>query len=33
MYVLTSMTLDKEQGIEVMNQSIEAIANVIKEKG
>ncbi len=33
MYVMTSMTLDKEQGIEVMNQAIEAIGVVIRAKG
>lgn len=33
MYVMTCMTLDKELGIETMNQSIEAITAVIKAKG
>mmetsp|Transcript_1293 Transcript_1293/g.1751 ORF Transcript_1293/g.1751 Transcript_1293/m.1751 type:complete len:320 (+) Transcript_1293:13-972(+) len=33
LYVMTSMTLDKEVGIETMNQAIEAIATVIREKG
>jgi translation initiation factor 2 alpha subunit (eIF-2alpha) len=32
-YVITSMTLDKELGIETMNQAIEAITTVIKLKG
>lgn len=33
MYVMTTMTLDKEHGIEMMNQAIETISNVIKSKG
>lgn len=33
MYVMTSMTLDKELGIETMNLAIETIANSIKAKG
>lgn len=33
MYVMTCMTLDKEQGLEIMNQSIEVIANCIRSKG
>ena len=30
---MTSMTLDKECGIETINNAIEAITTVIKEKG
>ncbi len=33
MYVMTCMTLDKEAGLEVMNQAIEAIAACIRSKG
>jgi translation initiation factor 2 subunit 1 len=33
MYVMTSMTLDKDLGIETMNQAIEAISASIKAKG
>ena len=33
MYVMTCMTLDKEQGLEIMNHSIEAITATIKSKG
>jgi len=33
MYVMTSMTLDKDLGIETMNLAIEAISNSIKAKG
>lgn len=33
MYVMTCMTLDKELGLETMNQCIEAIATVIRAKG
>lgn len=33
MYVMTSMTLDKDQGLEVMNKAIEAIGESIKSKG
>lgn len=33
MYVMTSMTLDKDLGIEAMNNAIEAIAACIKAKG
>lgn len=33
MYVMTTMTLDKDQGIEVMNQAIEAVGAVIRSKG
>eukprot|EP01039_Chlorochromonas_danica_P005317 gene5317-5852_t len=33
MYVMTTMTLDKDQGIEVMNQAIEAVGVVIRSKG
>lgn len=33
MYVMTSMTLDKDLGIEAMNNAIEAIAACIKTKG
>jgi hypothetical protein len=33
MYVMTCMTLDKEQGLETMNQSIELIAASIRAKG
>ena len=32
-YVMTQMTLDKEHGIETMNQAIETIGNVIRAKG
>jgi translation initiation factor 2 subunit 1 len=33
MYVMTCMTLDKEAGLEVMNQSIDAITACIRAKG
>jgi len=33
MYVMTCMTLDKEQGLETMNHCIETIASVIRAKG
>lgn len=33
MYVMTSMTIDKDAGVENMNHAIEAIGVVIKEKG
>lgn len=33
MYVMTSMTLDKELGLEAMNHAIEAIGTAIKSKG
>ena len=33
MYVMTCMTLDKDVGIETMNQAIESIATVIRAKG
>lgn len=33
MYVVTTMTLDKDQGIEVMNQAIETIGEIIRSKG
>ncbi len=33
MYVMTSMTLDKDAGIETMNLAIETIGNAIKAKG
>jgi len=33
MYVMTCMTLDKDAGLEVMNQSIEAIATCVRSKG
>ena len=33
MYVMTCMTLDKEQGLETMNQAIEVIATCIRAKG
>lgn len=33
MYVITSMTLDKDVGIETMNAAIEVIANSIRSKG
>jgi translation initiation factor 2 subunit 1 len=32
-YVMTMMTLDKEHGIELMNQSIESIGGIIRSKG
>ena len=33
MYVMTCMTLDKEQGLETMNQANEVIATCIRAKG
>ena len=33
MYVVTCMTLDKELGIELLNQAIALITETIKEKG
>jgi len=33
MYVMTSMTLDKDLGIETLNGAIEVISNTIKAKG
>lgn len=33
MYVMTSMTLDKDLGVETMNAAIEAIAATVKAKG
>lgn len=33
MYVMTTMTLDKDQGIEIMNQAIETIGSVIRARG
>lgn len=33
MYVMTTMTLDKDLGIEAMHKSIEAIGAVIRAKG
>lgn len=33
MYVMTCMTLDKEHGLEVMNQAIEVITTCIRSKG
>ncbi len=33
MYVMTSMTLDKDLGVETMNAAIEAISATIKAKG
>lgn len=32
MYVMTCMTLDKDLGIELMNQAIEVIGNTIRSK-
>lgn len=32
-YVMTLMTLDKEHGVELMNQAIETIATIIRSKG
>ena len=33
MYVMTTMTLDKDQGVESMNAAIERAAAMIREKG
>lgn len=33
LYVMTTMTLDKENGVETLNQAIEIIQTVIKSKG
>ena len=33
MYVMTTMTLDKELGIETLKQAIEVVGNVIRSKG
>lgn len=33
MYVMTTMTLDKDEGIEILNQAIETISTIIKSKG
>lgn len=33
MYVMTTMTLDKELGVETLNKAVEEVGNVIRSKG